>query len=131
MAKLVDSVKSLIEGQNFANIATVMRDGSPQVSPVWIDHEGDLILVNTAEGRLKTNNVKRDPRVALSIQDAANPYRKALIRGKIVETTNKGAEEHIHKMAKKYMGKEKYPLQPGEKRILFKIEAVRVQPPQG
>ena len=118
-----EKARKLIEGKNFANLATLMPDGSPQVTPVWIDYEGEIILVNTAEGRVKTKNVARDPRVALSIYEQENPYRKVLIRGKVVEITKSGAEDHIDKMAMKYRGLAKYPWrEPGISRILIKVK---------
>jgi len=100
-----------------------MADGSPQVSPVWVDVEDDMIFVNSSEGRVKTNNVKRDPRVALSIYDDADPYGGVvLVRGFVKEVETEGAKEHIDKMAKKYIGKDEYPwLKPGEQRVIFKI----------
>ena len=117
----------MIEGKNFANFATLMADGSPQVSPVWIDHEGELVLVNTAEGRTKLKNVTRNPRVALSIFDQGNPYNKILIRGTVVEITKSGAEEHIDKMAMKYRGLPKYPWrEPGVSRVLIKIRPMSI-----
>jgi len=119
--------KALIEGKNFASLATLMPDGSPQVSPVWVDHEGELILVNSAEGRVKTKNVMRDPRVAISIFDQNDPYKKVLIRGRVLEVTKEGAEDHIDKMAMKYRGLAKYPWrQPGISRVLFKVKASRI-----
>ena len=117
----------MIDGKNFANLATLMPDGSPQVTTVWIDRDGDIILVNTAEGRQKPKNLARDPRVAVSIFDQDDPYARVQIRGRMVEMTKKGAEDHIDKMAKKYIGKEKYPWrQPGQDRILIKIEAQHI-----
>jgi PPOX class probable F420-dependent enzyme len=119
--------RELIEGKNFASLATLMPDGSPQVSPVWVDHEGEVILVNTAEGRVKTKNVTRDPRVAISIFDQNDPYRKVLIRGSVIEVTKKGAEDHIDRMAMKYRGLAKYPWrQPGVSRVLIRVKASRI-----
>ncbi|MDA4124939.1 MAG: PPOX class F420-dependent oxidoreductase [Thaumarchaeota archaeon] len=121
-----DAVR-LIEGKNFANLGTLMRDGSPQVTPVWVDHDEGLILVNTAERRIKLKNVTRDPRVAVSIFDQENPYNKVLIRGTVVEITKIGAEDHIDKMAMKYRGLAKYPWrQPGISRVLLKIRPTRI-----
>lgn len=101
-----------------------MPDGSPQVTQTWVDHEGDLVLINTFEGSQKHRNVMRNPKVALDVIDPTNPYNVALVRGKVVEITRKGAEEHIDKMAKKYLGTEKYEMRkPGMKRVLLKIEA--------
>jgi len=122
-----EEARTLIEGKNFANIATLMPDGSPQVSPVWVDHDGEIILVNTAEGRVKTKNVTRDPRVAISVYDQNDPYRKVLIRGRVIEVTKMGAEDHIDKMAMKYRGLAKYPWrQPGISRVLIKVKASRI-----
>jgi PPOX class probable F420-dependent enzyme len=126
-ATLSEGVKKLFTEPNFAHVATLMPDGSPQVSPVWVDLEGDRILVNTAEGRAKPRNVRRDPRVAISIHRQDNPYSSAFIRGRVVEITHEGAEDHIHKMAKKYLGQDRYPyLQPGEQRVIMVIEPEQV-----
>ena len=120
-------VKRLFDRKNFAYLATLMDDGSPQVTPTWVDVEGNFILVNTAEGRIKQKNVSRDPRVAISIVDHANPYEMVTVRGKVVEQTRNGADEHINKMAKKYLGMDKYPSKmPGEQRILLRIQPEKV-----
>jgi len=114
-------------GKNFASIATTMKDGSPQASYTWIDSDGTHIIFNTAEGRLKTNNLRRDGRVAVALVDSENPYRQVMIRGKIVEDTLEGASEHIDKLAKKYLGVDKYPYsEPGEVRVIFKILPERI-----
>ncbi len=121
-AKISEGVAKLLKGANFGHLATLMPDGSPQVTPVWVDYDGTHILVNTAEGRQKPRNVRRDPRVALDIYDQTNPYGWAQIRGRVEEVTTEGAEELIDRLAKKYIGEDKYPWrQPGEKRIIFKI----------
>ena len=118
-----DKYADLFKKPAFANLATIMPDGSPQVTPVWCDYDGKYVLFNTAEGRLKDRNLRRDPRVALSIMDPENPYRYLQIRGRVVDVTKKGADQHIDKMAKKYLNKDKYPFrQPGEERVIFKIE---------
>jgi PPOX class probable F420-dependent enzyme len=118
-----EQVAKLFKGKNFAHMATLMQDGSPQVTPVWIDVENGMILVNTAEGRTKQKNIARDPRIAISIADSFNPYNMVTVRGQVVEQTTKGADEHINKMAKKYLGLDKYPFaKPGEKRVLLKIK---------
>ncbi len=112
----------------FAHVATLGSDGAPQVTPVWVDFDGTNVLFNTAKGRVKVRNLREDPRVALSIQDPENPYRYVQIRGRIVESTEKGADAHIDKLAKKYLGKDTYPFrQPGEVRIIYKIRPERVQ----
>ena len=101
-----------------------MEDGSPQVTPVWIGREGDIITFNTAKGRLKEKNLKRDPRVAISILDAENPYVPLVIQGKVVEMTEEGADADIDALAKRYLDEDTYPFrQPGEERIIVKIEA--------
>jgi PPOX class probable F420-dependent enzyme len=129
MTPLPDSVKSLIEGKVYANFATLMPDGSPHVVQTWVDHDGDTVLINTNEGSQKHRNAARDPRVAVDIVDPANAYHMAIIRGRVSEITRDGAEEHIDRMAKKYLGEDKYPRRPGLNRILIKIEAKRVIPP--
>src|ERR1700756_1955886 len=93
----------------FAHLATLMKDGSPQVTPVWFDNVDGMIRVNTARGRVKDRNMKVGSRVALSIQDPDNPYRYLQIRGKVVKETEEGADAHIDSLAKKYMGVDSYP----------------------
>jgi PPOX class probable F420-dependent enzyme len=125
------SIAKLFEGKNFAFLATLMKDGSPQVTATWVDIDKSnnyTILVNTAEGRVKHRNISRDPRVAVSIIDSSNPYHMVSIRGKVIEQIKgKDAEEHIDKMAKKYLDKEKYPRRrPGEERLLLRIKPQHV-----
>ena len=111
----------------FAQLATVNADGTPQVTPVWVDYDGTHVLVNTARGRVKTKNLERNPRVALSISDPENPYRYVGIQGRVVEMTEKGGDAHIDKMAKKYLNKDSYPFrQPGEVRVIVKIAPDKV-----
>jgi PPOX class probable F420-dependent enzyme len=128
MATMTSEHKKLVEGKNFAYVATLNKSGSPQVSPVWVDLQGNFILVNTAVGRVKAKNMLRDPRVAIAIADQSNPYSKILIQGRVIEhVTGKEAEDHIDKLAKKYLGQEKYPnRQPGEKRLLLKVEPIKI-----
>lgn len=126
-----DKVIKLFEGRNLVFIATIMKDGSPQLSPVWADMEEDHVLVNTAEGRIKHKNVLRDPRVAISVVDNNNPLNMTTMRGKVVEIIPDYQYQHANRLTKKYMGKDKYPFrQPGEKRIILKIlpEKVYVLP---
>ena len=126
-ATMSEGVKKLFREPNYGHMATLMPDGSPQVSPVWVDMDGDRILVNTAEGRAKPRNVRRDARVAISIHNQENPYSSAFIRGRVVEITHEGAEEHIDKLAKKYLGQDTYPYrQPGDKRVILVIEPEHV-----
>jgi PPOX class probable F420-dependent enzyme len=122
-ATLSPAVRKLLEDKNFPHLATLMPNGAPQVTPVWVDLEGDRILVNTAEGRAKPRNVRRDPRVALSVHDQENPYKSAFIRGRVVEIRTEGAEQHIDKMAKKYTGDDVYgDHDPEHPRLLLVIE---------
>src|SRR5688572_4468764 len=104
MRALTDKVKQVLGKKAFAHLATVMPDGSPHVSPVWVDVDGDTILINSAEGRLKDRNVRKDKRVALSATDPDNPYQSVTIRGRVAEITNEDADRHIDSMAKKYLG---------------------------
>ena len=118
--------RDLLEKPAFAHLATLMRDGSPQVTPVWVDMHGAHLRVNSAAGRLKDKNMRRDPRVALSIQDPQNPYRYLEIRGMVVDITQEGADAHIDALAKKYLGLDRYPnRQPGEQRVIYTIEPQR------
>lgn len=130
--QISEPIAKLLEGRNFAFVATLMKDGWPQITPTWVDLEDGKILVNTAEGRLKQKNISRDGRVAISVIDQNNPYHMVTVRGRVVEQRKEGADEHIDKLAKKYLGLDKYPLRsPNEKRIIIKIkpERVRYQPP--
>jgi PPOX class probable F420-dependent enzyme len=127
MMKLTDQAKKLLDGKNFVSVATLMPDGSPQVAPLWVDRDGDYVLINTTEKRQRYRNLKRDPRVALSVFDQNNPYSKVIIRGKVVEITKKGAEAHIDKLAMKYTNNPKYPNHSAdEPRLIMKIEPLRV-----
>lgn len=127
MAEIPAEARHLLEGQHFAHVATLNPDGSPQVSPVWIGIDGDTITFNTAEGRLKSKNVRRDPRVAVSIVNQEDPYENILIQGRVTDVTHEGADEDIDALAKRYMGVDEYPLrQPGEERVLVKIEPEKV-----
>jgi len=126
-AKISEGIRKLLEAPNLANLATLMPDGSPQVTPVWVDFDGTHILVNTAEARQKFRNVRRDPRVAVSVFNHQSPYSYATVRGRVVEITHEGADEHIDRLAKKYLGRDTYPFrQPGERRVIFKIEPDQV-----
>jgi PPOX class probable F420-dependent enzyme len=112
---------------SFANLATVNADGSPQVTPVWVDFDGTNVIINTAKGRMKARNLEQNPRVALAISDPENPYRYLGIQGRVVEMTEAGSDAHIDKMAKKYMGKDTYPFRtPEEKRVIVKIAPDKV-----
>ncbi len=122
LKEITPEVEKLFKDKNFASFATMMEDCSPQVTPVWVDYENGNILINTAEGRAKVRNVTKNPKVAVSVTDSTNPYTMVSVRGRIVEQTNQGADEHIDKMARKYLGAERYPFRaPGERRVLLKI----------
>ncbi|HZA06546.1 MAG TPA: PPOX class F420-dependent oxidoreductase [Nitrososphaeraceae archaeon] len=122
------STRKLFEGKNFAFVSTLMRDGYPQITPTWVDIEDGNILVNTAIGRIKQKNVSRDPRLSIAIADQNNPYDMVTVRGKVIEQiTGDAADKHIDKLAKKYLGKDKYPNRaPGEKRVILKVKPERV-----
>ncbi len=122
MSAIPEKYLDLLKKPAFASLATLMPSGAPQVTPVWVDYDGKHLIVNSAKGRQKDKNLRRDPRVALALIDPENPYRYVEIRGKVIEVTEQGARDHIDKMSKKYLGKDKYPFeQPGEVRVLYKI----------
>jgi PPOX class probable F420-dependent enzyme len=126
MDELASEARDLFEKQSFAFLATNGRDGSPQVTPVWVDLEDGRIAVNTAEGRVKYRNMQRDPRVAISAVDPDNPYQMVTVKGRATMTTE-GADEHIDRLAKKYTGNDTYPWrQPGEVRVKVLIEPISV-----
>lgn len=125
--KIPDAFKDVLSKPGFAHLATPMKDGSPQVTPVWYDFDGTHIRVNSAKGRLKDKNMRRDKRVALSIQDPDNPYRYIAIRGAVDEITENGADAHIDSLAKKYLDKDRYPFRAaGEVRVIYKIRLDKV-----
>jgi len=127
MATIPEQFKDLFTKVAFAHLATLMADGSPQVTPVWVDYDGAYIRVNSAKGRVKDKNMRRGKRVALSIQDPDNPYRYLAIRGEVAEITENGADAHIDALAKKYLGKERYPFRnPAEVRVIYKIRPDKV-----
>ena len=121
-----EKYKDLFQKRAFASLATLMPDGRPQVTPVWCDFDGDHVIFNSARGRQKDKNVRRDPRVSVAVIDPENPYRYLEIRGRVVEITEQDADAHIDKMAKKYLGADKYPYrQAGEQRVMYKIQPER------
>lgn len=118
-----EKYRDLFSKRAFASLGTLMPDGRPQVTPVWVDFDGEHVIFNSARGRQKDRNVRRDPRVSLALIDPENPYRFMEIRGRVVEITEDGANAMIDKLAKKYLGVDKYPYaQPGEVRVLYKIK---------
>jgi len=127
--EIIDSsTRKLFEGKNLAFVSTLMKDGYHHNTPTWIDIEDGHIFVNTAIGRIKQRNVSRDPRLSISIVDQNNPYDMVTVRGRVIEQiTGDAADQHIDKLAKKYLGKDKYPNRaPGEKRVILKIKPERV-----
>lgn len=127
MASVIpDNYIDLFDKKVFAGLATLMPNGSPQVTPVWIDYDGENVVFNTAVGRQKDKNLQADGRVSLALTDPENPYRYLEVRGTVVERTTEGADDHINKMAKKYLGQDVYPFrQPGEVRVIYKIKPER------
>lgn len=128
MASIPDQYLDFVQNKKaFANLATVMADGSPQVTPVWFDYTGGKIRVNTAKGRVKSRTLRPGAPVALAIMDPDDPYRYLQIRGRVARAVEQGADAHIDSLAKKYLGKDTYPFrQPGEVRVMYEIEPVSV-----
>jgi len=123
---LSQDVKQLIDGPNFAHLATLMADGSPQSVPVWVGREGDRILVCTGEGSLKARNTRRDPRVALSIVDFRDPYREVQIRARVVERRPDPALEMMDPISRKYTGKP-FPFRSPEGRVALVLEVEKAR----
>src|ERR1700753_1405717 len=127
MAAIPDGATHLFVNKEMAHVATLNADGSPQVSAVWIALDGDLITFNTAEGRLKPKNLRRDGRVAISIADDENPYENVMVQGKVVELTNDGADDDIDALAKRYLDADSYPFrQDGQERVIAKLDPEKV-----
>ena len=117
-----EDFKDLLDKKALANLATVMPDGSPQVTPLWFDYDGTCVRVNSAKGRQKDRNMRARPAVALSIVDPDNPYRYMQLRGKVIEVTEEGAKAHIDALANTYIGTD-YPYHAsGEIRVIYVIE---------
>ncbi|HEY7269472.1 MAG TPA: PPOX class F420-dependent oxidoreductase [Dehalococcoidia bacterium] len=126
---LSETVKKAIDANNFAHVATLMKDGSPQVSPVWIYRDGDDLMISTGVDRIKTRNLKRDPRVAISIAPLDAPFPPILIRGRMTELiTGDAAVRGFAEVTKKYTGKEPDKLPPAAERVVYRIEATHVSP---
>jgi len=120
-AKIPDQFRDLFEKKAFAHLATLMKDGTPQVTPVWCDYDGTYVLINSAKGRIKDKNMRRNRKVAFSITDPENAYRFIAVRGEVVEITD-NTDDHINSLAKKYINQDKYPYkQPNEVRVTYKI----------
>lgn len=121
-AKIPDEFLDLFQKPAFGHLATLMRDGTPQVTPVWVDFDGEHILINSRQGRLKNNNMSQRAAVAIDIVDPQNPYRYITIRGRVVAITEDGAAEQLDRLTQRYLNKDHYPwYQPGEVRSIFKI----------
>ncbi len=125
--KIPEAFRPLFTGKTFAQLATLNADGSPHVTPVWVDLDGGDILVNVAQGRVKERNMRRNPVVTLLLQDPANAYRYISVQGRVRSIEAEGAVAHIDKLAQRYMGVEKYPnIQPGEVREILTIVPERL-----
>ena len=128
MTAIPSGYKDLLEKKAFASLATVNSDGTPQVTPVWFDWDGSHIRINTAKGRIKDKNLRSRPTVALAIMDPDNPYRYVQIKGRVASVTETGADAHIDALAKKYLGKDRYPYRKADEvRVIFAIAPERVQ----
>lgn len=127
--KLSSDAAQLFRDKNLVYVATLMPDGSPQITPTWVDvdEENNVILVNTAKGRVKQKNLSRDPRIAVAVVDRNNPYNVATVRGRVQEQATEGADAHIDRLAKKYLGMDSYPFRnPAEQRVILKIKPEKI-----
>jgi PPOX class probable F420-dependent enzyme len=125
-ARIPRKAREILRKKSFAHVATVMPDGSPQVTPVWVDVEGDEIVINTAQRRMKPTNLRSDPRVAIAAVDPDNPYDAVIVRGRVSGMRREGADQHID-AAKKYLNRDEYPFrEPGEERVEVRIEPEHV-----
>jgi len=119
--KLSTEEVELLREPQIANVATVMADGTPQVTPVWVDTDGENVLFNTSKGRVKHRNLVRNPKVAISVVDRNDPWRTVVVRG-TAEFIDEGADAHIDALAKKYLGVDTYPgRKPGEQRVIVRV----------
>lgn len=132
MPEMPDDAKALLDGANFAHVATLQEDGSPQVTPVWITRDGDVAMFNTAKGRVKHRNLVRDPRVAISVHDESNPYTYVQIQG-TAELVDDADMTVINQLSNNYMGQDYPYAQPGEERVTVRIvaDSVDYTPPRG
>lgn len=129
MAERIEGrARALLEARNFCVVGTLRRDGTPHQVPVWVDADEHHVLLNSALGRDWPANVKRDPRVSLLVENVENPYEYVAIRGRVAEITEEGADAHIDKLAKKYIGQDSYPFRtPAERRIILRVEPEHVK----
>ncbi len=122
-----EKYRALLDEPVVVSLATLMKDGQPQVNPVWCSVDGDDILVNSAKGRAKDRNMRERPQVTVMATDPQNPYRYIEVRGLVVDITEEGADDHIDDLAEAYMGKRPYPFRaPGEVRVIYRIKPTRV-----
>jgi len=128
MAQQIEGrARELLEAPNFATVATLRKDGTPHVTPAWVDVQDDRVVLNSARGRVWPANLERDPHVTVTVQNHDNPYEYVSIRGHVAEMTEEGADAHIDALAKKYLGVDEYPSrQPGERRVIVRVEPDRV-----
>jgi PPOX class probable F420-dependent enzyme len=124
--QLPQALKTILEDKAYGHVITFNAKGQPQMTMVWMDHDGNDLLINTAEGRQKPKNLRRDPRVIVSVQDRNNPQSYAIFYGKATRITEDGARDHINKMAKRFLGMDKYPGPPTETRLLVHVDVDRV-----
>lgn len=125
--QLSEKARALLDRPVIATLATIGPDGASQVTPLWVDREGDDLLINTAQGRAKQRNIERDPRVAVSVIDPEDAYNVVVVKGLVTDVTKEGADQHIDKLAKKYLGVDEYPArQPGEIRLKMRIRPEKV-----
>jgi PPOX class probable F420-dependent enzyme len=128
MATLSPGFQKLLNEPSFAQVATTTRDGAPQITQVWIDTDGEHLLVNTTQGSQKVRNLRRDPRVAVNVVDPSNQWRLGNVRGRVVDITTEGANAHIDKLGKKYRGWDEYPYKdPNNPRVIVKIQPEHVR----
>jgi PPOX class probable F420-dependent enzyme len=124
---LSPKARELIARPVLASLTTLGKDGSPQVTPLWIDRDGDDLLFNTAKGRVKERHMENDPRVAVSVVDPDDQYNVVAVRGTVIDITTDGADEHIDALAKKYLGVDSYPMrQEGEVRVKVRVRTDRI-----
>jgi PPOX class probable F420-dependent enzyme len=124
---LSDKAQALLARPVIANLATISRDGSPQLTPLWIETDGNDLMINTAAGRVKADNMGRDARVAISVVDPEDPYNVVVVKGTVAEVSEDGADAHIDRLAHKYLGVDEYPMRrPGEVRLKIRIRPDRV-----
>jgi PPOX class probable F420-dependent enzyme len=120
--RLSSGLQALLSEPAYGQVATLLPDGSPRLTQVWVSTDGEHVLINTFEGAQKLRNLRRDPRVAINVVDPGNAWRLAQMRGRVVEVTTEGADEHIDELAQKYLGVESYPFrQPGQVRVKVTI----------